>query len=164
VTAALEAVHADRVATDALGLQRMAHRRALVDHLDTVLLQHRHERLGTAASRLDDAHATLDDGPDVLGIRRRHEHRQERDVHADRLVRQVACSLDLGRELLGRRLRERSDHAEAARVRHGGRQFGKPDEMHATLDDRVLDAKEVGDAGLHGGRVLLRAVTSALGT
>src|SRR3546814_2571352 len=30
------------------------------------------------------------------------------------------------------------------------RQFGKADEMHAPLDDRMLDPEHFGDGGLHG--------------
>ncbi len=156
MTAALEAVDADGVAADRLCLQRVAHRRALVDHLDAGGVQVRHHLLGVAAGRLDDLDAALDDRADVAGIVRRIDRRQERQVHADRLVGHVAAAADLFREGLRRLLRQAGDDAEPARVRHGGGQFGEADVVHAALDDRVLDAEEFGDAGLHG--VLRRSV------
>jgi hypothetical protein len=34
-------------------------------------------------------------------------------------------------------------------MRDGSRKVGKAHEVHATLDDGMLDAKEFGDAGFH---------------
>ena len=150
MTSALEAVDAHGVTADLFGLERVPHRRALVNDLDAVLLQHRQVLLGTAARGLDDAHAAFDDGLDEFGVRRVGERRQERQVHPERLVGHFVAALDRRCELLGRAQRQGRDHAEAARVGNGRREFGQTDEMHAALDDRVLDAKELGDAGLHG--------------
>ena len=41
--------------------------------------------------------------------------------------------------------------AKAARAGHRCRQRREADEVHAALDDRVLDAEQLGDAGLHAG-------------
>src|SRR5690606_4014157 len=49
------------------------------------------------------------------------------------------------RSLLG----ESGDDAQAAGVGHRRGQLGEADEVHATLDDRVLDAEQFGDACLH---------------
>jgi hypothetical protein len=51
----------------------------------------------------------------------------------------------------GVRLREAGDDAQAAGVGHGRRHLGEADEVHAALDDGVLDAEQFGDAGLHEG-------------
>ena len=62
VSAALEAVDRDRIAADILGLQRVAHRGAFVDHLDAGILEMGHHLLSrVAAGRLDHFHAALDD-------------------------------------------------------------------------------------------------------
>jgi hypothetical protein len=60
---------------------------------------------------------------------------------------------------LGRALRQPGDDAQPAGVGHRRGQFGKADVVHATLDDGVLDAEQVGDAGLHGVTLRLRVRT-----
>jgi hypothetical protein len=149
VAAALETVDAHRVAADRLRLERMAHRRALVDHLDARCLQRRHIGLGAAASRLHDAHAAFANRRDVFGVGRRGEGRQEREVHSERHVGHFAAAPDLACQQLRCLLRQARDQPEAARVGDGGGQFREADVVHAALDDGMTDAEEFGDACLH---------------
>jgi hypothetical protein len=145
----LEAVDAHRIAADALGLERVANRRALVNDLHARLLQRLHERLRAAAGGLDDLHAAVDDDAHVLVVRRRHEHRQNREIHAEGLVGHLVAARDLLLEIGRRRLREAGDDAEPAGVGDGRGHLGVADVMHAALNDGVLDAEKLGDAGLH---------------
>ena len=46
-------------------------------------------------------------------------------------------------------LRQAGDDAEAAGVGDRRCHLGKADIVHAALDDRMLDAEQFGDAGLH---------------
>ena len=149
MAAALEAVDADRVAADPLGLERMAHRGAFVDDLDAVRLERRHVLLGAPSRSLDDLDPAFDDRGDVFRIGRRGERRQEGEVHAERLVGHVVTARDLLGEKLRRLLRQAGDDAETAGVGHRGGEFGAPDEVHAALDDRMADAEHFGDGGLH---------------
>src|SRR3546814_9505400 len=57
---------------------------------------------------------------------------------------------DLAGEVVRGRLGEASDDPQAAGVGHRRGQFGIADEVHAALDDRMLDAEEFCDPGLHG--------------
>ncbi|MNT10746.1 hypothetical protein D3C72_1455910 [compost metagenome] len=150
VAAALEAVDAHGVAADALGLERVAHRGALVDHLDARGLQRRHVGLGAAARGFHGLDAAFDDGRDVLGVRRRGKGRQEGEVHAEGLVGHLVAARDLAGQQLGRLLREARDDPQAAGVGDGRGQLGKADVVHAALDDGVADAEEFGDAGFQG--------------
>ena len=59
---AFESVDADRVGTERLGLERVPHGDALVDHLDAVRLERRDVLRGIAPGRFDDLHALVDDG------------------------------------------------------------------------------------------------------
>lgn len=45
------------------------------------------------------------------------------------------------------RLGQRRDQAEATAVGHGRGELGDADPLHAALDDRVRDAKDVGESG-----------------
>ena len=71
MAAAFETVDADGVAADLLGLQRMPHRGAFVDHLDAGRLQRRHVLLGAAAGGLHGLDAAFPDRGDVFRIGRR---------------------------------------------------------------------------------------------
>src|SRR3546814_12024032 len=57
---------------------------------------------------------------------------------------------DLAGEVVRGRLGEASDDPQAAGVGHRRGQFGIADEVHAALDDRMLDAEEFCDPVLHG--------------
>src|SRR5450631_1724836 len=89
------------VAADLLGLQGMPDRGAFVDHLDAGGLQRRHVLLGAAARGFNDFDAAFPDGRDVFRIRRRGKRRQESQIDAERLVRDVVTA----RDLLGQQLR-----------------------------------------------------------
>jgi hypothetical protein len=141
MTAALEAIHADGVAADLLGLERVPHRCALVNDLDAMLLERGQILLGIVAGRLDDLHAAFDDRADVAWIIRWCDRRQERQVHAERLVRHRAAACDLLREQLGRPLGEARDDAQASRVGDGRRQLRQPDEVHTALDNGMANSE-----------------------
>jgi hypothetical protein len=134
----------------ALRLQRVAHRGALVDDLDAGLVQRRQPLLRVVAGGLHRLDAAVDDGLDVAGVVGRADGGQEGQVHAEGLVGHGAATLDLGRQQLGRALRQPGDDAQPAGVGHRRGQLGKAHVVHAALDDGVLDAEQVGDAGLHG--------------
>ena len=105
MTAALEAVDRDGVAANALRLQGMANGGALVNDLDSRILEPRQMVLGIAAGGLDDRHASVDDGVDIARIVRRLDYRQDGEVDAERLVGHVVATGDLvgqiGWRLLG---------------------------------------------------------------
>ena len=92
---AFKAVDAHGVAADLLGLERVPHGCALVDHLDAGRLQRGHELFGTAPGGLDDFDLAFSDRCDVFRIWRRGEGRQEGQVHSKRLVRHVMAAGDL---------------------------------------------------------------------
>src|SRR5690606_5166400 len=74
---------------------------------------------------------------------------QEGQVDAEGLVGHLAAAADF----LGQRRRgglgQGSDHAQAAGIGHGRGQLGIAYMVHATLDDRMLDTKELGDSCFH---------------
>ena len=114
-----------------------------------MLAQRRQPLLRIVAGCLDDLYAALDDGPHVAGIVRWSHGGQERQVHAERLVRHLAAPRDLFGEVRGRALRQSCDDAKPARIRNRGRHLGKADIVHAALKDRMLDAEHLCNAGLH---------------
>ena len=149
MTAAFETVDADGVAADRLGLERVTHRGAFVDHLDAGGLQRRHVLFGAAAGGFDRLDAAFPDRGDIFRIGRRGECRQEGQVHAERLVGHVTALGDFLGEQFRRALRQAGDDAEPTGIGDRGSELGEADIMHAALDDRVLDAKQFGDRGLH---------------
>ena len=112
-------------------------------------LRLRDEVLGIVAGGLDDLDAALDDRLQILGVRRRRDRGQDRQVHAERLVGHAAAALDLLAQILRRRLRQRGQDAEAAGIRDRGCQFGSADPLHAALNDRIFDAEQLGDLRSH---------------
>ena len=72
MTAALEAVDADGVAADLLGLEGMANRRAFVNHLDAGFLQRRQQFGGTLRQTGDDAESA--------GVRCRRRKLRKADI------------------------------------------------------------------------------------
>ena len=142
---ALEAVDADAVHAEALRLDRMPHRGALVQHLDPVVVEHRQMRRRVGARGLDDLDAGVDDHLAVLVVRRRVDRRQDRQVHAERLVGQIPALGDLVRQVRRRRLRQRGDEPQRTRIRHGRNEFGTADPLHAALHDGVLDPEGLGE-------------------
>ena len=83
----------------------------------------------------------------VVGLARRPAHLRERQVDPEGPVLRVPEErLHLRDDLpeLVRRVLEPADHAEPARVRHGGRERPARGPRHARQDDRVLDPEELG--------------------
>ncbi len=126
----------------------MADAGAFVDDLDAVLLEFGDVFLRLVAGGLDDLDAGLDDGLAVFRIGRRLDRGQNGEVHAERLVGHVAAACDFLGEVFRRRLRQRGDQAERAGIGDGGDELGAADPLHAALDDRVLDANELGESRL----------------
>ena len=149
MAAAFETIDADRVAADALRLQRMADGGAFVNDLDAAFLHGGHIGFRAAAGRFHNLHAAGNDRIDIFWVRRICEARQEREIDADRLVGHVIAFRDFLREVFRRRLRQRRDDAETARVGDGGGHLGEADKMHAALDDRMPDAEQLCNARLH---------------
>ena len=75
-------------------------------------------------------------------------HERLGDVHAERLVGEVAHLGDLLAHLI-ELARRRLDDPERAGVRHRRRQLRARDVAHRRLDDRVLDAQQLGDSVQH---------------
>src|SRR3546814_6238709 len=74
------------------------------------------------------------------------------------LVGHRAAAFDLGAKCRRRRLGQRRQYAQAARVRHRARQFGIADALHPALHDRMLDPQHFGDACLENHLDLSSAV------
>jgi len=148
MTGAFEAVDRDCIDADALRGQRMTHRRAFVDHDDTVLLEMRDVLLRVVACGLHDFDAAVDDCLTVLRIRRRIDRRQNCQIHRERFVGHGTAALDLLAQSIGSRLCQRRQNAESAGVGYGGRQFSAAHPHHAALDDRVVDADQFGETCL----------------
>jgi len=150
VSAALETIDGDRITANGLCLQRVAYGGTFVDHLDAVLFQDRQDLHRIVPGGLNNFHTAFDDGFHIAWIVRRVDDRQERKVHADRLVSHVTTARDLICEVCRGFLRQGRNDAETASIRHGGSHFGKPDIVHAALDDRMLDSEHFCDGSLHG--------------
>src|SRR5262245_14259318 len=97
MTAALEAVDAERVDADSFAFERMTHRCALVDHFDSRFFERGQPFLWIIAGGLDDLHAAIDDRFDKSGIVGRRDGRKKSKVHAERLVGETAAFLDFCR-------------------------------------------------------------------
>src|SRR5215213_9478112 len=106
------------------------------------LLERLRVLVGIAGAGGDEAHALVHHELDDALV----AHEQLGDVHAERLVGEIAHLADLladSREVARRRL----DDAEAAGLRHRRGQLGPGDPSHRRLHDRVADAQEVADPG-----------------
>ena len=125
---------------------RVADRGALVDHLDAGGLEVRQVVDRAAARGLDDLDAALDDRLAIVVVGDRVQRRQQRQVHAERLVGELAGLLDLRLQLLGGREQVGDDEAQRAGVGHRGHQLAVADAGHAAHHDRRLDAEHLGDA------------------
>src|SRR5690606_10446063 len=77
------------------------------------------------------------------------ERGQEREVHAERLVRHLVAAGDLAGEVLGGGLGQGGEDAQVLGVGYRGGELRVADVVHAPLDDRVLDAEKFGDPCLH---------------
>lgn len=129
----------------------MAHRRALVDHVRTGLLQDLDHRAGVASGRLKDADTGLERRARVALIVRRHDRREQRDVHTDRailgaLLGNLGVNERLGEcdallEFLGRRQRQRRDHTERTGVRNSGSKARCANPLHSTHNKRDTQAQ-----------------------
>src|SRR5258705_13893309 len=110
---AFEAVDADRVTADLLGLKRMPHRGALVNDLDAGRLERRHILLWAAAGGFDDLDPALLDRGDVFRIWRRAPRREEGEIDPARPGRHGAAARDLLGQQLRCLLREAGDDAQS---------------------------------------------------
>ena len=120
-------------------------------------------RLGTTWNTVMPASCSADGEAPRISRRRRREphalvvhevddvriaHERLRDVHAERLVGEVAHLGDLVAHLV-EPSRRRLDDPERAGVRHRRRQLRAGDVAHGRLDDGVLDAQQLGDSVQH---------------
>ena len=93
--------------------------------------------------------ALADLGAQVLGRRLRQLRRAEREGVSGRRRAEPRAEAEPRASADGRsRLAYCGDDAEAAGVRDRSRHLGVADVVHAALDDRVLDAEQLGDARL----------------
>ena len=109
--AAFEAIHTNRITANRLGLQRVAHRGAFVDHLDPRLFEHWQPFRRVVARCFHCLHAALDQHADIARIVRCFHHRQKGEIDTKRLVRHVAAFFDFPRQVFGRALGEAGDDA-----------------------------------------------------
>ena len=99
VTTALKAINRDGITANILRLQRVAHRRTLVDDFNPCILEIWQHFRWVTASRLDDFNTAIDHSFHDCWIIWWIKGRQERDVHAKWLVCHVAAFRDLIREI-----------------------------------------------------------------
>ena len=147
MSGALEAVDRDHVHAQPLGGNRVTDRGAFVDHLDPIGLEARQMIDRAAARRLDDLDAALDDRFAVIVVRNGVERRQERQVHPERLVGQIATALDLVvQRFLGLR-HVRDDEGERTGVGRRRHQRGRAQAGHTAHNNRRLDAEHLREFG-----------------
>ena len=87
MSATFEAVYRDRIAANILRLERVTHRRALVNHLNTRFFERRHYLRRITAGGFNHGDATFDNRFHIAGIVGRVDRGQEREIYTDRLVR-----------------------------------------------------------------------------
>ena len=116
MTTTFETVDADRVAANVFCLKGMAHRRTLVNYLDTGSLQLWHVLLRTATGGFHRLHSTLYNGINVVWIGRSLERGQESQIYPERLVGHGLAAGDLPGQILGGGLGQAGDDAETARI------------------------------------------------
>ena len=143
---AFETVDRNGIDAHPLGGQRMADGGAFVDDGDAVRLEMLDMLLRAMAGGFDDGDTHVDDRPAIVGIGRRRYRGQDGEVHPERLVGHRPAAFDLAAQIVGRRLGEGGEDAEAAGVGHRRGQFGAADPHHAALHDRMFDTEQVGDA------------------
>ena len=124
-------------------------------------LQQVHEGLGGAARRLNDADFLVHDGLQKaldgavgLGVG------QEGQVHGKGLVRQALEPLDVLLKVLRVSIGRHIDRTQAPGVGDGSGQVGLGKPLHGALNDGILNAEQLCDAGLHGAGLLLFPVGS----
>jgi len=127
----------------------VTHAGAFVDHLDPRIFKRWEQLNRVAPGCLDHFDAAFDHRFHNAGIIWRCQRWQNGNVHAKGLVRHVLAARNFVCEIFRRLLGEPGDNAEAASIGNSGRHFGKADIVHATLDDRMLDAEHFGDGGFH---------------
>lgn len=148
MSGAFEAVDADGVDPDPLGLEGMPNGHGLVDDLHPGRLEGGHVRFRVGACGFDDRDPALDNRVAVLVVGHRIHRRQDGEVDAERLVGEVAHPADLRGQRLGGRLRQGGEEAERSGLGHGRDEFGLAHGRHAAADDRVVDSEDVGEACL----------------
>ncbi len=140
MAACLHALADDRVCADVLEAFGQSGRGSDRQHLDARGLEGVHVGGRVAGAGGDDGHPSVDDDLHEIVDVVCHEH----DVDAERPVGAGLCLGDLGGEHVGGHA-ACTDDAEPARVTHGYRQLCGRRPSHAALDDRVLDAQELGE-------------------
>ena len=149
MAATFKTIHAHRITTNRLGLERVAHGGALVDYFNAVFLEDRQPLGRVVTSGLDRFHAALDQRFDIARVVGLFNRGQKGQVHAEWLVGHLAAAADLFGQRLGVGLRQCGDHAQAAGIGNRSGQLGVTNVMHAALNDRMLDAKEFCYTGFH---------------
>ena len=147
VPGALEAVHGDHVGAQLDGFERVADRHAFVDHDNPGRLEQLDVLLWITAGRLHHGNFLLDDDVAVareIGV---HRHGKQGQVAPERLVGERFAFADFFAQIFRRWLGECGDDAQPTSVGHRCRKAGVPDVVHTTLDQRVLDPKDLRDAG-----------------
>ena len=128
----------------------MTHGRAFVDHLDAMLFEMVDMFLRLVARCLDDLDPSLDDRLPVFGIGGWLDCGQDGEVHTERLVRHLLRARDLFGKVFRGGLGQRRQEPKSSSICYGCHHFCVSDPLHATLDDRVLDAEFFRKAGLNG--------------
>src|SRR6267142_5750863 len=107
-----------------------------MDDLDAGCLQLRHVLFRAPAGRLDDFHAGLGDRLNIFGIRGGLEGREEGEVDAQRLIREVLSLGDFPCQIFRGLLRQPGYYTESSGLRYGPGKLCKSHEMHSPLEDR----------------------------
>src|SRR5882762_7665558 len=102
-----------------------------MDDLDASCLQLRHVLFGAPAGRFADLHAGLGDRLDIFGIRRGLEGREEGEVDAQRLIREVLSLGDFPGQIFRGLLRQPGYDTEPSRLRYRRGKLCKSHEMHS---------------------------------
>ena len=120
-----------------------------MDHLDAVFLEAREMVDRRPAGGFHDLDAGSDDGFPVLVVRNRIDRRQQRQVHAERLVGELLGLLDFSQQFIAGLEHVGGDEPQGAGVGHRRHQVAITHTRHAAHDDGCLDTEHLGDTRLH---------------
>ncbi|MNP15533.1 hypothetical protein D3C76_1078970 [compost metagenome] len=151
VARGLEAIDGDDIGATALGRQRVAHRSAFMDDLDPVFLQAADHWRRVVAGRFHHLHTAFDDRIHPIAVVDALSRERQGQVHTKGFVREPACALDFTLQVGRGWLCAGRHHTEGASIGNRCGQFRTAYPLHATLNDRILDAQQFGDTGFHGG-------------
>ena len=146
MTAALEAVHADRVAADGLGLERVAHAGALWITFTLASCSTGEPLLRVVARGLNHFDAAVEDGVDVARVVGAADDGQEGEVHPGTVCRSGRGTSRSPRPAAGVGWVRPVMMPNPPALLTAAAEFSEPDVVHAALDDGVLDAEQFGDA------------------